>query len=99
MMRHFLNAPRPTPEQLEGLRRDFIEQAFRALEPEHQAAMRQLSAAMPLPDADDLRKELADPPQPGAEAADGQGAAHQAPAAAGENAYSQANGGGAHALE
>jgi hypothetical protein len=60
-LRHFLNAPRPTPEPLEGLRRDFIEQAFRALEPEHQAAMRQFSAAMPLPDAvDSLRKELAD---------------------------------------
>lgn len=60
-LRRFLNAPRPTPEQLEALRRDFIKQVFCGLEPEHQTSMRQFAAALPLSGAQDsLRKELAD---------------------------------------
>jgi len=50
-----------TPEQLELYQRDFIQEVFRSLDPEAQAALRLTAAALPLSNSQEsLRKELAD---------------------------------------
>jgi excisionase family DNA binding protein len=61
-LRRLLKEPRlHTPEQLELYQRDFIQEVFRSLDPEAQAALRLTAAALPLSNSQEsLRKELAD---------------------------------------
>jgi excisionase family DNA binding protein len=61
-LRRFLKEPRPyTPEQLELYQRDFIQEVFRSLDLEAQAALRLTAAALPLSNTQEsLRKELTD---------------------------------------
>ena len=50
-----------TPEQIERMQQDFIQEVFRSLDPEAQAVLRLTAAALPLSNTQEaLRKELAD---------------------------------------
>ena len=62
-LRRFLQEPpvQYTPEQVERIQRDFIQEVFRSLDPEAQAVLRLTAAALPLSNTQELlRKELAD---------------------------------------
>jgi len=61
-LRRFVKESRlHTPEQLELLQRDFIQEVFRSLDPAAQAALRLTAAALPLSNTQEsLRKELAE---------------------------------------
>ena len=61
--RRFLQEPplQYTPEQVERIQRDFIQEVFRSLDTEAQAVLRLTAAALPLSNTQEsLRKELAD---------------------------------------
>ncbi|HEX5021499.1 MAG TPA: hypothetical protein VFX54_12605 [Candidatus Binatia bacterium] len=60
--RRFLQEPplQYTPEQVERIQRDFIQEVFRSLDTEAQAVLRLTAAALPLSNTQEsLRKELA----------------------------------------
>jgi hypothetical protein len=62
-LRRFLQEPplQYTPEQVERIQRDFIQEVVRSLDTEAQAVLRLTAAAMPLSNIQEsLRKELAD---------------------------------------
>jgi excisionase family DNA binding protein len=62
-LRSFLQKPslQYTPEQVERIQRDFIQEVYRSLDPEAQAVLRLTAAALPLSNTQEsLRKELAD---------------------------------------
>jgi excisionase family DNA binding protein len=62
-LRRYIQEPplQYTPEQIERLQRDFIQEVFRSLDTEAQAVLRLTAAALPLSNTQEsLRKELAD---------------------------------------